>query len=107
MVTVQVQGTPTGEAPATLFILVTVRSEPRTVTVSAHALLPSLSSATLLFGSTRQVVPARGLANTPSVDATEDKATRNPLPAGIETVPPLATQVNLKVKSTSQVNGPV
>src|SRR5688572_15154571 len=105
---VQVQAAPTLAAPPTLFVLVAVRSEPTTVTVLAQALFASPApSATLLFGSTVQAPPARGLAKTPRVFETPETATRKAPPGGSETVPPFAMQVSLTVKSISQVSGPL
>ena len=62
IVTVQVQLLPRLAVPETLFALVAVRSGATTVTVLLHVLLPSLLSATLLFGSTEHEPPPRGLA---------------------------------------------
>src|SRR4051794_37419168 len=66
--TVQSQGVFTTPEPLTLFVRVAVRSGPAR-TVSEHVLLLLLASTRALFGSTTQVLPVRGFANTPGADA--------------------------------------
>src|SRR5215213_6938425 len=68
-----------------------------TVTEPEHALLLSLVSRTLRFGSTAQTPAARGFPNVPMAVGVEVVDTRKPPEAAIVTLPPLAEHVNVEV----------
>src|ERR1039457_918665 len=77
----QVHGVPRKVAPPTLSVLTAVRSGATTSTVSEQALLPSLLSATMPLGSTKQLPPARGLLKDPVAEGVAVKSTSNDPPA--------------------------
>src|SRR5262245_44993369 len=91
---VQVQLLPRIAALAVLFVLVIVRFGAVTVTVSGpQLLLPSLSSATSVFGSIAQTPPERGFWYEPIAVGVTSTLTSSEPPAPITKLPPAAEQV--------------
>jgi len=89
----QVQGLPWIPTPLTLLLFTAVRSGAVTVTVSLHALLLLLLSATTLLGSTAHAPPV-GFAKVPIAVGVAVKLTSNEPPAPIDDAP-LEEHVNV------------
>src|SRR3954470_22894256 len=86
---------PTTDGSGLSDVIVVVVSALLTPTLSLHALLPSLVSVLLLFGSTLQLPPPRGFVYVTGLTGVAVNATsKEPLAVPSATVPALAVQVS-------------